>query len=198
VGEWAARILFPIKLDGEVVSWTGRTISFHKTRYKMQTVERQDLVYIPRDIRANVVLVEGPIDALKISAATEQMPWSAIALLSASISADRLWRVIDTIANARNVYTSLDPEIGAAYPTSRLTAPVSITNSPYREMNFWLASALKSANVSRLRIPYGQSDWGAMHTQDIVALLSDPYKGNENGKRHRELVTYDEAKRRET
>lgn len=87
-GEWAGRLLIPITDNGAVVSWTGRAIFPHLSpKYKMQDVlEQRGLIYVGRTARRISIIVEGPIDALKINAACERLPISAAALVGLTVS----------------------------------------------------------------------------------------------------------------
>jgi hypothetical protein len=196
-GEWAARLLFPVVIDGQLVNWTGRDIRANPTlRYRTQSSEQSDLVYMPRAMRADAIIVEGPVDALKVAVAAEHMPISPIALMTTAFNEDKIWLVIRLLKNCHNIWTSFDPEVAPAYPTGPSLQPIALTNSPYRELNFWLATALKVGIVRRLRLPRGWEDLGAMDTSALAALLANPERGgNEQSYDPGQLTTYEQASR---
>ena len=87
-GLWAGRVLFPFIQNNTVVSWTGRSFMPHLSpKYKMaDVVNEQGLIYTGRSARRLCVIVEGPMDALKINAACELLPISAVALTGLAVS----------------------------------------------------------------------------------------------------------------
>lgn len=83
-GRWRGRLIFPIRINGDLVTWTGRTISSQEeTRYKTLTVKDKadgrgpialvgvkDTIWNYDEILEHgartLVLSEGPLDALKM------------------------------------------------------------------------------------------------------------------------------------
>jgi len=75
-GNYAMRLILPYFLDGRLVTWTGRAIAPSTIRYKDLSVE-DSLVPVKETLfnhdiaaacgrRSTLVLVEGPLDALKV------------------------------------------------------------------------------------------------------------------------------------
>lgn len=71
IGKWAFRIVFPITLDGNIVSATGRTIANVEPRYLTlapheEIVTHKSLLLNEDKVRGNhIVLVEGVIDSIR-------------------------------------------------------------------------------------------------------------------------------------
>lgn len=93
-GKWAQRVLFPIRVPiggdkADLVSWTGRAIKpSMQPKYLMQSTASPELLYIPRPLTNVVVLLEGPLDALKFAAAVEDA--SSIAILGKALMTEKL------------------------------------------------------------------------------------------------------------
>lgn len=108
-GEWAGRLLIPISENNVVLSWTGRAIFNHLVpKYRMQDVlDEKGLIYVGRGPRSVCLVVEGPIDALKVNAACEHLPISAAALVGVVLSdwsatnPDRLIRIRNFLRTAQ-------------------------------------------------------------------------------------------------
>jgi hypothetical protein len=97
-GPFARRVLIPIHDGNQQVTWTGRAIDADRElRYLMQEVDRDGLIYIPRLIREVCFAVEGPIDALKIAAATESNRISAVGLMGLGLSEARILSLIEAL-----------------------------------------------------------------------------------------------------
>lgn len=160
LGSWAGRLLIPFKEQEQVISWVGRALSpSGSPKYLTKDVGLEGLVYSPRPPRSNIVIVEGPIDALKVAAATEQMPISAIALLGKQMNATRLWRLRKLLStSAQSAVLALDSDT-TFKETTRILAE--------------LAHALDMLYIKRHRIPDLFKDAGEMTTEDITTWLRD-------------------------
>ena len=120
-GEWVGRVLLPITEHGSVIAWVGRAIYPHITpKYKMQQVQDTGLVYAPRRTNNISIIVEGPMDALKINAACEDMPISAAALTGLAVSdwsaphPERLLRIRNFLQGAEIRLVALDASVDIA------------------------------------------------------------------------------------
>jgi hypothetical protein len=93
-GRWSHRVLIPIKENGRILSWTGRAYVPTELRYLTQDVsDNEGFVYAPRGPRRIAVVVEGPLDALKVASATEQLPISPVALTGSNYNDNRIRRL---------------------------------------------------------------------------------------------------------
>lgn len=99
-GEWKDRVLLPYHVDGELVAWTGRAITKTATiRYKDLSLD-ECLVPIKHTLYNHdamiggglaLVVVEGPVDALKLDLYGRPHGVRAVALSTNSISPDQLY-----------------------------------------------------------------------------------------------------------
>lgn len=117
-GAWQDRLVIPYYLDGKLVTWTGRAISQAVVRYK--DLDLQTSVLAPKDTLYNhdciqgggkaLVIVEGPIDALKVDFYGQPYGVRAVGLSTNSlkaaqvyllqVAADKFERVIVMMDNA--------------------------------------------------------------------------------------------------
>jgi hypothetical protein len=90
-GRWARRLLLPFRdHEGKMITWAGRAIDARSPKYLMESYGDGAAVYCPRRTRGVVVLCEGPLDALKIAAATEDEDISAIATAGKNLNSAKL------------------------------------------------------------------------------------------------------------
>lgn len=98
-GDFANRIIFPIRLHGKLYGWTSRHIG-HKPRLRYRAHPEgdamQSLVWVPRTPKPGdlLLLVEGPVDALKIMEAAPSRDFVPCALLTNSAGDARLETII--------------------------------------------------------------------------------------------------------
>jgi hypothetical protein len=97
-GHYASRIILPYYLDGKLVTWTARAIAPSEIRYKdlprdlslvppKETLYNHDCIADGGDI---LVIVEGPIDALKLDFYGRAHGVRAVALSTNSVSGMQL------------------------------------------------------------------------------------------------------------
>src|SRR5207248_325378 len=108
-GTWAGRLLIPIVgPDGEIATWTGRALSDKlQGRYWTQTADNNTL-YVPRQMRATMIILEGPIDVLKVAAATEHMPVTPIGLLGLDINEMKLFQLKQLLEQCTGYHVCFD------------------------------------------------------------------------------------------
>jgi DNA primase len=182
-GEYAGRLLFPLYDAAlEPKAWTGRTIRNREPRYK--TLETDDAASLVATSPAHVavargtpntslIVVEGPLDALKINAYAGMREVVAIGITGLNLTQGRL----DLIAQWKpiNIFLCLDSEKPIAGQTrmlhtlSRQGTPVIPLSLPsgYKDpgevhsavINPWIKGAIDEAihttnktEVSRLRV----------------------------------------------
>lgn len=138
------RVIFPVEFEGELVSWTGRTI--HKSvdlRYKTLTVEPED----PNDPAAmgpindyllwydqlvdttgdTLILCEGPFDALKVSVLGYDHGIDATCFFTASPSMRQIDLLHDIAGHYKHRYLLLDRgTLGTAMRTSGLMSAIQM------------------------------------------------------------------------
>lgn len=132
-GDFTYRIILPIYDEyDELVTWTGRAInSSARIRYKTLTNER-DKLKKPTDPLAHgpitnylfdmkqlyeggkfLVIVEGPLDALKLTLAAKQWGAQVTCLFGKVVSDDQLNRLADLSTLYDAMFLVLDPEAAA-------------------------------------------------------------------------------------
>jgi hypothetical protein len=154
-GEWAMRVLLPLYYDGAIRTWTGRAASKQlDLRYKTNDIGDRSQLYIPAPPREVLYLVEGPIDALKITVALEGTAASAVALCSKDLNDSRILRLIGL--GCKEVRVLFDND-----------APLSQQFSTLNP----LASHLRTCNVPRWRLPARYKDAAEAPEHELKALL---------------------------
>jgi hypothetical protein len=120
-GDFAARIVLPYVLDGELVTWTGRAIGPSKVRYKdlsikesilppKATLFNHDAIYDPQ---ARVLLVEeGPFDALKTDFYGEPFGVRAVAMSTNTITDEQAFLLQGAVEFFERVFVVLDNKTG--------------------------------------------------------------------------------------
>ncbi len=145
-GEWAWRLLFPLPEQHAVEAWTGRDISDTlEPKYRMSKESGDGMIYLPRGPRSTMVIVEGPMDALKIVDATEHDDVSAIALLGKAINDPKRQRIMDLCNEVSRVIVALDNDASL--------------NSNRRVVTL-LRSLLRDREIIKRRLPKGYKDAG--------------------------------------
>jgi hypothetical protein len=148
-GVWACRLLLPIKDRQEIVSWTGRDITGKLTlKYLTSEEYHPSLVYCPRLPRDNVMIVEGPLDALKIAAAVPE--WAGVALLGKGLGLAKLMRIRGLIRGCKRAYFVPDGDVPIA--------------SSYTMLNELM---MTNTSIDIARLPPSHKDTGAMDYYEI-------------------------------
>jgi hypothetical protein len=150
-GKWAQRLLLPIQDDGAIVSWTGRALRpGMEPKYLTETTDAGNFLYLPRSIRETLVVVEGPMDALKIAVATNNLSISAVAILGKGY-----FNKLDKIAKLAEGCTRI-----------LLALDIDVSISTSYEVVYELASRV-SCPVNNLGIPYGYKDAAELELEEI-------------------------------
>lgn len=120
---WSGRVIFPYREEKRVVTWSGRAIGTAELRYKdlphEPRYEGETCAIIPtKETLYNhdslidggewLVIVEGPIDALKIDCVGRLLGVRAVALSTASISDGQLARLDRYACNFRRAVVMMD------------------------------------------------------------------------------------------
>lgn len=110
LGSWAKRLILPVTENGEVVSWTARALwAEPNLKYKADKTMHAGLVYAPRLPRDKALIVEGPLDALKIDAA--QGDWAALALMGKGLNPQKIMRLLKLLVHTQRVYFVPDKDV---------------------------------------------------------------------------------------
>lgn len=164
-GQWAHRLLIPYVENNEVISWTGRAFGDRPLpRYLTQNATDSGLVYAPA--RPNVqaaytIIVEGPIDALKIAAAVDLRAISVIALTGLALPAAKLARLQRLTKGCKAVMVALDADAAVS------TAYQIIAD---------IAQVCDAGYIGRLRLPPKYKDPAELPLTEITPwLLASPF-----------------------
>lgn len=149
-GKWADRLLIPLRENGQVRGFTGRAIRPNlEPKYKMHAPGH--LMYVPAipDFAQALVVVEGPMDALKIAYACPYL--LPVALTGLALSPLRIHRIVEMAERISSVLFVLDND-----------QPRSVVYSMIDE----LEAALRR-KVQRVSVPGNAKDPGELELKDI-------------------------------
>lgn len=115
-GEWRDRVIIPYQVGGQMVTWTGRAIAPAQIRYRDLSVDESLLP--PKHTLYNydciaeggdaLVIVEGPIDALKIDYYGKSFGVRAVALSTNSVSEDQIFMLQEAEGQFGRLYVMMD------------------------------------------------------------------------------------------
>lgn len=116
-GPWSWRVVIPYIVGGRVSAWTGRAIAAAEIRYKdlafdqcaypiKQTLYNGDALDDPR--AHTLVVVEGPIDALKLDFYSQDFGVRAVGLSTNTISEGQVDALLDKGLRFRKVLFMMD------------------------------------------------------------------------------------------
>lgn len=149
--------------DGRVMSWSGRAmLADLEPRYDMPPAPTHDLFYVPRAPRAICVVVEGPIDALKIVTGAESLPVWSLALLGLSIDDNKLLALVERTRQATELWLLFDQG--------------SDVTLVYR-LKEMLAKFRPTLYIRSLRAPIGFKDAGEMPVPVVFDWLAPLTRG---------------------
>jgi hypothetical protein len=153
-------LLLPFKdQEGKLFTWVGRDITgLLEPKYLMYEARPSGLFYLPRAMRRVMLVVEGPIDALKIAVATETEDFTPVALAGKGLNSSKILRLRELAESCEQLLLAVDYDVSLA---ERLA------------MRRMLEGDL-GLPVKFLNIPAGYNDPGAMPIPAIKSWLS-PY-----------------------
>ena len=162
-GHHAGRLWFPFYYGNDVAGYTGRSMRGHQIRY--MTEAASTYLYLPRlpyDTDRLILLVEGPLDALRLADATEdRYDLLTAALCGLSLTPDKrlqLWSLAKLIPQVFIVPDS--------------TVSVQDANRLRKELHaLAYGQGIVEARVRRLDLPPGIDDPGEMTGEDIELWL---------------------------
>jgi hypothetical protein len=175
-GYWSGRLLFPITdLSGKAVAWSGRALSNRlEQRYKMPKDCPPGLIYHPTTTRAVAVVVEGPIDALKIAAACEGWPVMPIALLGLKVD-DVIRNLTDAVQHCQTVFIRFDRDRNDTVLKPTTSRGQTLLSPRHEDICYVLekelAYRLREHYCARLPLPTVFEDIGVMSESEIQDWL---------------------------
>lgn len=116
-GPFQDRLIIPYYLNGELITWAGRAVGESTIRYKALSIEdsilatKRTLYNYDAHKQADVlVLVEGPIDALKLDFYGKRFGVRSVALSTNSINDEQIYLLEEAASKVRKVIIMLDTQ----------------------------------------------------------------------------------------
>lgn len=164
-GDWRDRVIIPYRIDGELVTWTGRAIAQATIRYRDLSVDEslvppKETLFnydcIARGGRA-LVIVEGPVDALKIDYYGREVKVRAVGLSTNSISDEQAYMLEEARGQFDRLYVMADQGTALGFVDSmRLRQELAFLG-----------------NIKPLKVPFGLKDAGAMSADQAISWTND-------------------------
>lgn len=169
-GYWRGRIIFPLCLDGNLVGWTSRTISARQELRYLSLSDRENDIGQPVALRSvrdmiwnydqlmkgdgqDLIVVEGPMDALKIDSHARTMGVRATCVFGTGVTDAQMVLLSEVMKGFKNFYVLGDA--GA-------------------HLN--VMGVLKKLSVFRprqIKLPRGVDDPGDMTPMQVTELVHD-------------------------
>lgn len=151
-GRWAQRLLIPFWERESLLTWSGRAIRSNLfPKYEMPPGP-EGAIYLPRPPRQRMMIVEGPIDALKIAVATEDMGIGVVAMAGLALNAARLNRI---------------RKLAEYVETFELVTDATVPVSVWRNLLNELKTAVPQCQVKRRPMCEDYNDPGEMPLEAI-------------------------------
>jgi hypothetical protein len=145
-GKWAQRLLIPVYWKDELLTWIGRAIKPELTpKYYNRPCNDDSYIYVPRPQAKVQIIVEGPLDALKLAVALAGTDVSGVALCSKALNASKMLKLRSLPAQGWHLMLDNDAPLADAFAMQRE-----------------LAGALGGLYIGRLRPPSSFKDAGEM------------------------------------
>lgn len=114
-GVWKQRLLIPVRLEGRMVGWTGRAIGESEIRYRAHPFGKTIKRYLLNEDHARqggevLVVVEGPLDTLKLDWYGAPHGVVVVGLMGASWTPAQVARVVRLGERFRRTVALLDPD----------------------------------------------------------------------------------------
>ena len=170
VGRFATRVLMPFVWEGEVIGFTGRTwVQGREPKYLSEDNTSGGAMYLPRAPakEQTLLLVEGPMDALKAAAygPSDILPAAILGLALPPLRLERLRQ----LASGRKIMITFD--VDQARGQSRHFER-TIRRGSFGEK---LADRNNPdiGNIVTVKLPYGKKDVGEMEPNEITYWLDN-------------------------
>lgn len=158
-GDFAMRLIIPYFVDKKLVAWTGRAIAPSVIRYKDLSIENsvvpvKKTLYNHDVILAGgraLVLVEGPLDALKLDYYGEPFGVRAVALSTNSLSDSQVYAIEDASQKFDSIIVMMDNK-----------SQFGLVDSMRMKQNLFFAS-----NLQIMSVPSGKGDAGDLTSNEV-------------------------------
>jgi len=164
-GDWEYRVIFPFFVDTKLVAWTGRAIGSTRLRYR--DLEIDECLIEPKHTFYNhdalleggkaVIVVEGPMDVLKLDYYGRRLGIRAVGLCTASMSEDQALILYEAAPLFERVYFMMDT-------ASELDLVASIRMR---------GKVSHIPNSQPLVVPFDKKDAGALTTAEAEEFLDN-------------------------
>lgn len=162
---WRDRVIFPYFLDGHLVTWTGRSINGHPIRYR--DLEVNESLVAPKHTLYNhdvilqpalaLVVVEGPMDTLKLDLFGKAYGVRAVGLSTNSMTDDQLFILTEVAEQFHRVIFMMDNASALGIvDTMRMRAQVS---------------HIKNSTITP--VPFGKKDAGELKPAEVCSWAQD-------------------------
>lgn len=152
--DWRYRVIIPYFIDGQVVTWSGRAIAQAEVRYRDLDVEES--LVPPKETLFNydciakggkaIIIVEGPLDALKIDYYGRDAGVRSVALSTNSITEEQAHMLGEIGGQFENKFVMMD-----------MAKPSGLIDSMRMRQELAFIPGLQVA-----RVPFGLKDAGEM------------------------------------
>ena len=164
---WGDRILIPYFLDGNLVTWTGRSVINHPIRYR--DLETHESVRAPKETLFNIdsaheaggrvlLAVEGPFDALKLDFYGRAVGVRAVAFSTNSMTEDQLYMLAAIADNFPKLMVMHDQTNTATGAVHSMTLKARISHI---------------AHAQTCSPPFGVKDGGALSRKQAVQFTDE-------------------------
>lgn len=153
-GDWRDRVVIPYKIDRQLVAWTARAIAPSAIRYR--DLEYDECLVPPKETLYNydaiakggkaLIIVEGPLDALKIDHYGHGIGVRAVALSTNSVTDEQAYMLEEAEDQFENKFVMMDMASG-----------LGLVDSMRMRQQLAFIRDLQIA-----RVPYGLKDAGEM------------------------------------
>ena len=160
-GLFKDRVILPYYMDGELVTWAGRSITRGLLRYR--ALSHEESLVIPEHTFFNydcllqggehLIVVEGPMDALKLDYYGKDFGVRSISISTNALK-DRQKYILESFSSSfKSVIFMMDS-------TSQLSLLDSIR----------MRDELNIPNGTAVRVPYGKKDAGELSSSQVVSF----------------------------
>jgi hypothetical protein len=159
-GDWRDRVILPYEIDRDLVAWTGRAIARSTIRYR--DLSRDECLVPPKETLFNydcialggrvLIIVEGPLDALKIDHYGAEVGVRAVALSTNSVSDEQAYMLEEAEDQFDYKFVMMDMASGLGLVDSMRMR---------QELAF-----IRDLRITR--VPYGLKDAGEMSPKQAI------------------------------
>lgn len=163
-GVWARRLLIPLHFDSEAVSWTARDMTGRlEQKYLMNDTSSFAALCMPDIGKPSpiiAVIVEGPMDAVRIAQATRDARVISIALCGKSLGAEKLLQIKKACNTCTDILVAMDSD-----------APMSACYQTVAD----IGSVVRAERIGRAKLPPGIKDPGELPAMGVLKWVNEAY-----------------------